>query len=141
MKNTIAEFQKIIIEFPQNLLKIQDDTFSFKPNSNKWSKKEILGHLIDSAFVNYLRFVKAQFQENPQIYYEQDEYCKFAYYNNSNQQQLIDLWTANNKQLLFLFEQILANNQLKRECNNETLEFLIQDYVNHLVHHKNQILG
>lgn len=140
MNPTLDEFKVIISIFPQDLSKIEENKFNWKPEINQWSKKEILGHLIDSAITNYLRFLKAQFQDNPTFLYQQDEYCKFAYYNKSETQQLIDLWTLMNKQLLFLFEQIVINNQLEKMCNNETLAFLMKDYVSHLIHHKNQIL-
>jgi hypothetical protein len=56
---------------PQQIKAIDEVEFSRKVSPDKWSKKEILGHLIDSATNNHQRFVRAQF-ETPQIYYEQD---------------------------------------------------------------------
>ena len=38
-----------------------------KPESGKWSKKEILGHLIDSAINNIQRFTEIQNSEKPYV--------------------------------------------------------------------------
>ncbi len=56
----------------------------------KWSKKEILGHLIDSCMINYQRFIEAQFEENPHISMIKTNIVKQLYINFISQ-QLIDL--------------------------------------------------
>lgn len=57
---------------PQLLFEIDDLTFSEELTSEKWSKKEILGHLIDSATNNHQRFVRCQFEDIPTITYDQN---------------------------------------------------------------------
>lgn len=139
MNDVIVEFENIINIFPKQISEINNNRFTLKLE-NKWSKNEILGHLIDSAIINYLRIIKAQFEDNPQLFYNQNNYVKYANYNNSDIVQLINLWVSLNTQILFLFQQVVDKKVIDRNCNNVSLEFLIVDYVKHLKHHINQIL-
>lgn len=140
MQDAIAEFEIIIRDFSKQILEIDSNIFSLKLE-NKWSKKEILGHLIDSAIINYLRFIEAQFKDNPQIFYQQNEYCQSADYAYADTKQLCNLWDALNQQLLFLFKIMIVDKKVMEKCcNDHNLAFLMQDYVSHLKHHKRQIL-
>ena len=140
MNSTLNVFEDIIKDFPDQISAIKEKELNIKPSPERWSKKEILGHLIDSAIINYQRFVRAQFEENPHVFYTQDDYCKAANYQNVETQQLINLWTAMNQQLLFLFGSIIERKLTHRKANDHTLDFLMKDYVAHLNHHKAQIL-
>ncbi|MBB1137893.1 hypothetical protein [Myroides sp. WP-1] len=139
MQAIIQEFETLIEQFPLAILALSPTEMESKTTPDKWSKKEIVGHLIDSAVTNYLRFIKAQFQENPQLFYEQVEYCQSANYQETELIQLVELWSALNKQLLFLFQIILQKNVQNRVCNNQTLAYLMEDYVKHFKHHQKQI--
>lgn len=48
---------------------IAETEFCFKPLPEKWSKKQILGHLIDSAANNHQRFIRIQYEQEPVIFY------------------------------------------------------------------------
>ena len=116
---------------------------SIKKLSSKWSKKEILGHLIDSATNNHHRFIRGQFENNPEISYDQNKWNKFSFYQEMDSQQIINFWTLYNKQLLEIIKRIpieKLNNQIRIEDKLVTLEFLIVDYVAHLEHHLKQII-
>ena len=52
---------------PSLLLEIEPLQFSAKPDRNKWSYKEIIGHLIDSATNNHQRFIRGQFEDRPSL--------------------------------------------------------------------------
>src|ERR1017187_382869 len=60
MNEPIAHFEELLKTVPKRLVDLADDAVSHKPAPNRWSKKEILGHLIDSAANNHQRFVRAQ---------------------------------------------------------------------------------
>src|ERR1039458_6047608 len=49
MTGTIARLEALLRTVPQRLVDIPDDAVALKPAPNRWSKKEILGHLIDST--------------------------------------------------------------------------------------------
>ncbi|MBK9046740.1 MAG: hypothetical protein IPL74_08565 [Bacteroidetes bacterium] len=63
---------------PNVLIQIEDEMA--KKSLQKWSKKEILGHLIDSATNNHQRFVRGQFETVPEISYDQNNWNTFSYY-------------------------------------------------------------
>ena len=130
---------------PALLIKIDDATFLEKTNPEKWSKKEILGHLIDSATNNHQRFVRSQFEQTPTIIYDQNNWNKCNYYQQIDRKQIVDFWTTYNKQLLELIKNIPSENLFK-ECktsdgNNYTIEFIFNDYLEHLEHHLKQIVN
>ena len=128
---------------PQLLISMDDEEFSSKPDPITWSKKEIIGHLIDSATNNHQRFVRIQFEETPVINYDQNNWNKFNFYQQINGQQIISFWTIYNRQLAALIKLIPEEN-LKRECSVGdkvfTLGFLIADYLEHLEHHLRQVV-
>ena len=136
--------QRILSEIPKQLLQYNDDAASHKPAPDKWSKKEILGHLIDSASNNHQRFVRMQIEnmiELPQ--YIQDEWVKTQKYNSRKWNDIIELWKQYNTHLLHVLKNIdeskLNNTATFPEKGVLTLQFLINDYVAHMEHHFKQI--
>lgn len=129
---------------PELLTNISDNLFSEKMRPEKWSKKEIIGHLIDSVTNNHQRFVRSQFENIPQITYDQNNWNKYNFYQQIDKKQVIDFWTIYNKQILELIIRIPSEN-LQREClagdKSLTLDFLINDYVEHLEHHLKQVVS
>ncbi|WP_426493434.1 DinB family protein [Hymenobacter sp. 102] len=116
------------------------------PAPGKWSRQEILGHLIDSAANNHRRFVLALTQPEPlQIEaYDQDAWTRCADYQHTPPADLLTLWTLYNRQLIRLIGQIPPGAYTTR-CAYEsgysvTLSWLIEDYAVHLEHHVQQLL-
>ena len=141
--NVIDRLNYIIEIAPPLLTAIGEENMSVKPSPGKWSKKEILGHLIDSATNNHQRFVRGQFENTPEIRYDQNKWNAFSFYADIDYKQLISFWTVYNKQLIEIIKRIPTENlqrQIKVGNNLLTLEFLITDYVAHLEHHLKQIV-
>lgn len=143
-KNSISRLQYLIDTIPSLLTEIEEIKFSEKQNLEKWSKKEILGHLIDSATNNHQRFIRCQFENIPKIVYDQNNWNKFNFYQQIDKNQIIQFWTIYNKQLVHLIKNI-PNENLLNECKtsddkNYTIEYLISDYVEHLEYHLQQIV-
>ncbi|MEJ0080591.1 MAG: hypothetical protein WDM78_06450 [Puia sp.] len=63
--------------------------WNYKAGPNKWSKKEIIGHLIDSAQINLQRFVRATYTENFKVTYEQMEWVDAQQYVHADIQELL----------------------------------------------------
>src|ERR1700733_9875968 len=72
----------------------------FKPDPGKWSKKEIIGHLIDSAQVNLQRFVRCTYEENFKLTYDQVEWVQAQRYQEADIQDLFGLWELLNWQII-----------------------------------------
>ena len=135
---------KYIIDIGPNILaRIGEEEMSVKPLPEKWSKKEILGHLVDSATNNHQRFVRGQFEHHPEIRYDQNKWNEFSFYQEIDSKQIITFWTIYNQQLIEIIKRIPAENlarQIRVGEELQTLEFLIIDYVDHLEHHLKQII-
>lgn len=130
---------------PALLLAIDEAAFGFKPAERRWSKKQVLGHLVDSAANNHHRFVRCQFEDNPGIWYDQEEWNRAAFHQAVDTAMLIQLWSAYNQYLAELVRHIPID-KLQRPCTMKdgsqvTLEFLVNDYVAHLEHHLKQIVS
>lgn len=120
---------------------ISEDEWAYKDSPEKWSRKEILGHLCDSAFTNIRRFVVTQYKENENIVYDQDEWVKAQNYQNIPAAEVINLWKSLNYQIVHIVENI-PDEVLQRTCDTSkttpeilTLEVLIKGYIDHLHHH------
>lgn len=140
----IDRLQLLSNKIPKLLLEIDEVSYSMKINPQKWSKKEIIGHLIDSATNNHHRFVRGQFEDTPRITYDQNQWNANNYYQYINATQLISFWEFYNKQLVQLLKNIPSEKLLNMVDtggeNTLTLEFLIEDYILHLEHHLKQII-
>ena len=128
------------------------DTFSAeqllkKPAPGKWSKQEILGHLIDSAIHNLKRFTEIQFLPQPYkvISYRQNELVEVNAYQHLPLAHLLILWNSLNQQIIHVVGHIpsekLSYTVDPQYDNKElkTLGWIICDYVAHLEHHAVQI--
>lgn len=130
--------------------------YAIKDSPDKWSKKEILGHLIDSAINNHRRFKQFLHQEHLVFDgYSQDDEVKINDYQNRPLVDIINLWTGMNNQVVQIIKAIpsarLAQSYsqhnfhrigFKRipEAEASTIQYLILDYIGHLEHHLSQIL-
>lgn len=141
------ELEKLLITGEKYFADYSEEDFSKKVSSDKWSKKEILGHLIDSAINNLQRFTEIQFQDKPyQIRtYHQDELVKANDYQNSDVEQLLALWLSLNYRVVNLIglqtDRTLAYEIRFVDGQTSDLKFLIKDYVKHTAHHLNQIMS
>src|SRR6266498_4627281 len=99
MESIVSELTAVVEKHLPALRSITADEFSFKPSPSKWSKKEILGHLIDSAQNNIRRFIVAQYEERPKIIYNQDKWVAIAGYNDYYTADLIRLWVLLNNHI------------------------------------------
>jgi len=142
----IAEQLRIVIkDAKKQLLSIDQNKADIKISSDQWSKKEILGHLIDSAANNHQRFVRAVYNEADTFpTYKQNEWVAIQQYNESSWKALIELWAAYNDHLSDLLERIPGSIK-SNPCNigksePASLEFVAKDYLRHLKHHIDKIL-
>jgi hypothetical protein len=128
------------------LMKLDNADTSTRPAEGKWAKKEILGHLLDSASNNHQRFVRATLQGSLTFPgYDQNALVDLQNFAEVDWNFLVDFWAAYNRFLAHVIGQ-LPEEAAKITCNiadheSATLEWIAQDYVAHLKHHLNQVLG
>jgi len=146
MQPTLDDFKSTLNHALAQLAKITDSDSQKVVSPEKWSKKQVLGHLIDSAANNHQRFIRAQLgQELVFPGYEQEAWVAVQHYQDESWNALVALWQHYNLHLLHVMAHI-PGDQLSRQCaiggsDPVTLEFLMKDYVVHLKHHLEQILG
>ena len=110
----------------------------------KWSSKQVLGHLIDSATNNHQRFVRVQADSDLSLLgYAQDFWVDTQRYNDRAWPELIDLWCSYNRHLAHVIAHIpeTKGNVHCRIAGGPpvTLRFVALDYVGHVQHHLRQI--
>lgn len=142
IQETINRLDHLLKILPPLLNAIPEKEFKTKPRPEKWSKQEILGHLIDSATNNHQRFVRFQFEEDPKIMYDQDNWVKYNHHNELSKEHVIQFWTLYNTHLLKIIRLIPEENLKRTGITNSkvTLDWLINDYVVHLEYHMKQIV-
>ena len=145
MKETAQHLRDIIVSTLPLLQQISDQAAAEKPDFEKWSKKEILGHLIDSASNNQHKFVRAMAQ--PQldfVGYQQNHWVAVQHYQTANWADVVALWRILNLHLAHVIENVapetLTNSISIEGVGPFSLQFIMADYAEHLKHHLRQIL-
>jgi len=142
--NIADGIRKTVEEFVERFQNFDDVKASLKPQSDKWSRKEILGHLIDSAANNHQRFVRAQYLKTVDLpAYEQREWVNIQQYGSLDWQELLLFWKSYNLHLAHIVEH-MSPEYLQIPCaigSNEptTIGYVLVDYLGHMQHHLRQI--
>ena len=145
MKETINRLEELLNSGLEFLSKSSESELIQQVSPEKWSKKVIIGHLIDSGINNLQRFTEIQFEIKPYNIrpYSQDELVKANDYQSSEINEIVELWISINNRIKHLKKQQTDKTlNFKIELNKETisdLRFLMKDYVDHLEYHLNQI--
>jgi len=146
MKKICLKLNEVIEKYYLLLKDVKEVDFSTKPNPEKWSKLEEFGHLIDSAQNNIQRFIRVQYEENVHIRYNPDNWVAMNNYQNSEKNNLIELWYLLNKQIVTILEKMPTDKYEAlmsfdvNPANKNTTLFIAEDYVQHLTHHLESIV-
>ena len=156
MEQFLADFRRTVESSKARLLDIPAHEAG-QGTEDKWSAKQIIGHLIDSACNNHQRFVRAQFTNDLVCSgYDQEAWVSSQKYNDETWPDLVHLWAAYNLHLLHVIsvmpEDVLT--RVRKEHNLDqiafkavdrntptTLEYFVRDYADHMRHHLVQIFG
>lgn len=143
--NTLSAELISFVEAAEGTLRKVSEEKSEKPVlPGGWSRKQVLGHLLDSASNNHQRFVRAALQDSLEFPgYDQDGWVRVEAVEDMPWLTLIALWANYNRYLAHIIAHLPAD-KLDVACrigSSEpvTLGFLTEDYVRHLAHHLAQI--
>jgi hypothetical protein len=109
-----------------------------------WSRKQVLGHLIDSASNNHQRFVRAALADALEFpAYDTPGAVRVQALESAAWPMLVDLWASYNRYLVHVIRRLPAA-KLEVVCRigsnaPVSLGYLAEDYVVHLLHHLDQI--
>jgi len=153
----LEDFRRTVDLAAERLLAVSDDEAGRSPAPGKWSKKEIIGHLIDSAANNHGRFVRAQLQEDLVFSgYDQAAWVRLQRYQDRSWSDLVRLWRAYNQHIALVMEAADPDAVTRPRATHNlhelawqrvppaepaTLDYFMRDYVAHLKHHLRQALG
>ncbi|MEO7313467.1 MAG: DinB family protein [Chitinophagaceae bacterium] len=120
-----------------------EDYLMYRPAPGKWSAKELLGHLIDSAINNLKPFTEIQVLPQPYVVkaYHQNELVIVNQYQQLPVKHLLNFWTALNHQIIYVVENISVSRldyPVTPQYENggmHSVGWIICDYVAHIEHH------
>lgn len=155
MQDFLEDFQQTLAQAAARFELVSEGQSAIPRAAGKWSPKEIVGHLIDSAANNHQRFVRAQFTDDLVFAgYEQTEWVTAQRYQDESWRDLVKLWQLYNRHILHIIavtpdEQRtrlrtkhnlhqIASDSL-REDEPVTLEWFMRDYLDHMKKHLGQI--
>ena len=155
LEGAMRDLEGAIVDDSERLRNIGNEFASQARAQGKWSRKEILGHLIDSAVNNHQRFVRAQIHEHVvppaledgTLYidgYSQESWVQVGRYAYRSWEDLIVLWSVFNQQILHVMK-YSDEASLHTPCVINggppiKLKAVMVDYVGHVKHHLKQIL-
>jgi hypothetical protein len=141
LRSATAEFSALLDLAAARLPALTDTAAQV---DDHWSRKQILGHLIDSAANNHQRFVRGQFdRELITPGYAQREWVATERFNDRDWNDLVQFWLAYNRHLLHIMSHAAPErlDSIVRIGENDpvSLEFVMIDYVSHMKHHLEQL--
>ncbi len=151
----LRDFRATVMSATDRLRAISAEQSAHQTGPDKWTIKQILGHLIDSAANNHQRFVRAQFTDDL-IFpgYEQENWVNAQKYNDETWSDLIQLWHFYNLHLAHVIAAIpeskLTQARIRHNLDEialhpvdkkdtTTLDYFVRDYLVHMKHHLDQI--
>ncbi len=138
------ELETLVWKTKQDFDNVSDEEASKPAIAGGWSRKQILGHLIDSASNNHQRFVRALLQDEVHLpSYDQAGCVRVERYQELQWGQLVAFWASYNRFLAHILAGVpeakhttpcfIGGNPVM------TLQELAADYVRHMQHHLEQI--
>ncbi|MFN8341035.1 MAG: DinB family protein [Cyclobacteriaceae bacterium] len=142
-----TELRPLVEAFARRLSALPEPAFSVSRAPGKWSQKEVIGHLVDSAQNNIRRMIVGQYEQSPpRIVYRQEEWVRASDWQAMPGKEVIELWRLLNLQFCQILDQ-MPTSTLNLLCDTgqsepklHSLDWIARDYVRHLKHHLNQVL-
>jgi DinB superfamily len=144
MKELSEKLITVVHTAEEKLRKVSEADSAKPALKGGWSRKQVIGHLIDSASNNHQRFVRAALQGSLEFPgYDQDGCVRVQAVQSAPWTLLVTSWANYNLYLAHVIAH-LPPAELAAVCkigddSPVTLKFLAEDYLTHLLHHLSQI--
>lgn len=135
----LKKYEGLVDDFESLMIESQEIS-EVKLGPDKWTLKEMVGHLIDSASNNHQRFVRLQIDQKVSLPgYKAEEWVSVSNIQNMDYGSVVEFWKMYNKFLLSLIKGIepesMKNVWEAMDGDENTLGFLIDDYYAHMKLH------
>lgn len=145
-RDVARELERVLDASEADLTSIGEAQAGTPRAAGKWSPKEIVGHLIDSASNNHQRFVRGAQQRGLHLSGYDQEWCVTVQRPNEiSWTLLVSLWTSYNRYLAHVIASMpadAASHPIRiGDGPRVDLLWVATDYVEHLKHHVNQLIG
>lgn len=145
-QHLLDDFRRTVDEATTKLQTVSEGESSERLGPERWTRKELLGHLIDSAANNHQRFIRGQLSHSLKSPgYEQERWVECNGYIDRPWTDLVELWRAYNIHLQHVIARIplekFATPCVIGDSDPVTLGFVAEDYVRHLKHHLQQLFA
>lgn len=148
MESTTKKLQHLLENTKSKINTFSENDLTYKSSPDSWSKKEILGHLVDSALHNLRRFVAAHYMEMPFAItaYEQDALVAANHYQELPIAHIVRMWCAINQHIIEVVNRLTPAQLADEVINPDEFKFLsiaqlYEEYVEHLELHVKKIVG
>ncbi len=148
-QGALEELDEMLVSGQDTFLEFEDAQLEQPVSEGKWSRKEIIGHLIDSALNNVQRFTRAQIPahlENGVLVvqgYAQNDWVRLAKYNQRDRLAMMELWDTLNEHILEVMRDATPENLAVPikigDGEPMSLEDVFISYVGHVKHHLAQL--
>jgi hypothetical protein len=144
---TTNKLDALLIVIEEYISKTSAVELNHKASPENWSKKQIIGHLIDSGINNMQRFTSVLIEKEPFRIrpMHQVELVEVNEYQHAEIEELLAFLISINiriKNLMLLqnAETLSTKIELYTKGNTSDLRYLMEDYVAHFEQHINQII-
>jgi uncharacterized damage-inducible protein DinB len=138
-EQSLSQLRQLLDRVPPALRSISDEQAASGSGSDKWSAKQELGHLLDSAVVNHYRWMRVLSEDNPTLPgYDGPLWVGAHNYQGRSWPDLIDIWQRLNQHMLMLADGVDADDWQRPaifDGKPSTLELMLDDYVHHATDH------
>jgi hypothetical protein len=146
MQQISDEIRRLVNAWESRLILMRPSEIEAREAEGRWSVKEILGHLVDSASNNHQRIVRLEISNDlsfPDYQSDNEKWVDAQGYQEEDWNELIWLWKYFNLHLAHVIEHVGADalSHLWRNASNQPIRLgdLILDYLSHLKMHLDQI--
>jgi len=145
MSETLAQWFCAELDEIHRALKALPESLADTPwRAGGWTRKQIIGHMMDSAANNRQRFVRASTEGSYSgPFYAQEAWVAAHGYADQPWTTLLTWWEVEHELLMVIVDRIPAE-RLQAMCTvgsdaPVTLEFLVRDYIAHQRWHVKQM--
>ena len=144
MTELSSRLNEVVAKTKLDFANFSDEDAGKASAAGRWSRKQILGHLIDSASNNHLRFVRALLNDEMRLpRYDQEGCVRVHRYQDLRWTELLDFWASYNRLLAHVLAGVPSAKRATPcyvgDLPVMTLEELAVDYLKHMEHHLAQL--